>query len=187
MIQLLLFLTLGAVLFVFLIVLARRGKAEGGGTALVEARQALFTLQTDLLPPAFVSRIFARDDLEFVRSQRSPALEDLFLTERRRIALQWVDGVREQVALLRQLHLGSARFYARLEFKTEVRLALDFLLLSLSCRLLHVAFLIGGAYAMPGTVTSVAGKAGRVCEVSQRSLAFLTRDPDSPRGLSAGS
>jgi hypothetical protein len=173
-IQLLFFLTVGAILFAFLVVLARRGRAEGGAEVLVAARQALFTLQTELLSDGLVARIFDGDDLDFVLSESTPQVKALFLEERNRIALMWVGRVRNQIQLLRQLHLGSARFYARLDFKAEIALAVDFMLLLVSCRALQVAFLIGGPYAAPRVVGTVAEAATRVCEVSGRSLAFLT-------------
>jgi hypothetical protein len=174
-IQLLLIFALAAVFFAFLAALAWRGRAEGGAKVLVEARQALFTLETELLSHGLVDRIFARDDLEFVISQQAPAVSNFFLQERKRIALIWVERVRSQVAHLRHLHLGSARFYARLDFKTELSLAWDFTVLLVSCRALHLVFLVGGPYVAPGLVGNVAGAAGRVCDVSRQSLAFLTK------------
>jgi hypothetical protein len=177
-IQLLFFLTVGGVLFVFLLLLARRGKAEGGAEALVGARQALFALQTDLLPPWLVGRIFAQDDLDFVASEGTAELRALFLKDRKKIALFWVDRVQDEIRLLRYLHLGSARFYARLDFRSEIALAADFALLFFTCRALQFALHLGGPYAASGMVGTVAGAAARVCDVSGRSLAFLT----TPRG-----
>ncbi len=174
MVQLLFFLGVGGLLFVFLLVLSRRGKAEGGARALVGARQALFTLRSELLPPDLVTRIFAREDLEFVLSLHSAAVQSVFFAQRKRIALIWVERIQAQIRHLRHLHLGSARFYARLEFKTELSLAWNFTILLVSCRALKTAILIGGAYAAPAMVGTVAGAATRVCEISAKSLAFLT-------------
>ena len=173
MIQLLFFLTVGGVLFAFLLLLARRGRAEGGAQALVSARQALFTLQTELLPAGLVERIFAQDDLDFVTSEGFPEIRGIFLKDRRKVAILWIERVRDQIRLLRYLHLGSARFYARLDFKTELFLAGDFALLFVSCWALQAVFVMGGAYAAPGMVGTVAAAAGRVCEISKQSLAFL--------------
>jgi hypothetical protein len=186
-IQLLLILGLATVLFAFLLVLAWKGRAEGGGEVLVEARQALVTLETELLSHRLVDRIFAKDDLEFVVSEQSPAMIRLFMKERKRIALLWVERVGDQIRFLRQLHLGSARYYARLDFKTEVLLAWDFTILLVTCQALHVVFFVGGAYVAPGMVGNVAAVAGRVCDVSRQSLAFLTKPGfDHLGGASAG-
>lgn len=173
MFQLLFFLTIGVLLFAFLFLLVRRGKAEGGARALVGARQALYTLRSELLLHELVARIFARDDREFVLSLHSPSVETVFFTQRKRVALMWVERIRRQVRHLRHLHLGSARFYARLEFKTELSLAWNFTVLLVSCRALQFAIIVGGPYAAPAMVGTVTQAASHVCEISARSLAFL--------------
>jgi hypothetical protein len=176
-IQLLIFLIIGIALFSCLMVLALRGKAEGGAATLVEAQQALESLQSDLLDVNITTRLFAKEDVEFVRSQAFPKVEALFLRERKRVAILWVDRVRAQIRLLRRLHLGSARFYARLSVKAELELAMDFALLLVSCRALQLAFVLGGPFAAPGIAGAVTQAAGRVCEVSRQSLAFLVVNP----------
>jgi len=175
-IQLLFFLFLAAAFFAFLLYFAYRGRAEGGAAVLVEARQALVTLENDLLPHDFVAGIFAKDDLEFVRAEGSRAIERLFVQERRKIALIWVERVERQIRQLRHLHLGSARFYAQLNVRTELSLAWDFGILVVNCQALRLALLLGGAYAAPVVVGRVAEAASRVCDISRRSLSFLTQN-----------
>jgi len=179
-VQLVFFLAVGVLLLVFLAFLAWRGRAEGAAVALVEARQAVATLQMELLPPSLVRRIFAREDLRFVRSHGTPEIEELFLKERKRIAILWLDRLTTEIQLLRRLHLGAARFYARLSVKAELSLAWDFAVLLLGCRLLRIAFAMGGPYAAPRMVETVAETATRICEVSREALAFLSR-PDMPK------
>ncbi|HEY6466041.1 MAG TPA: hypothetical protein VIY69_08625 [Candidatus Acidoferrales bacterium] len=174
MFQLIFFSSVGLLLFVLLLVLARRGKAEGGARALVGARQALYTLRSELLLHDMVARIFARDDFDYVLSLRSASVQTVFFTQRKRIALMWVERIQAQVRHLRHLHLGSARFYARLEFKTELSLAWNFTILLVSCRALQFAIVVGGPYAAPAIVGTVTQAAWHVCEISARSLAFLT-------------
>jgi hypothetical protein len=122
-----------------------------------------------------------------VLSLRSPAVQSVFFAERKRIALIWVERVQAQIRHLRYLHLGSARFYARLEFKTELSLAWNFTILLVSCRALKVAILVSGPYAAPAMVGTVANAATRVCEISARSLAFLTGSGLEGLGGSTGS
>jgi hypothetical protein len=173
MFQLIFFSSVGLLLFALLLVLARRGRAEGGARALVGARQALYTLRSELLLQELVGRIFGREDMDYVLSLRSPSVEAVFFAQRKHIALMWVERIRTQVRHLRHLHLGSARFYARLEFKTELSLAWNFTILVLSCRVLQFAVFVGGPYAAPMIVGRVTEAAGHVCEISARSLAFL--------------
>lgn len=174
MIQLIFFLSIGALLFSSLFFLARRNpRPEGGSTALVEARQALSALQSGLLPRELVRRMFAQEDLEFVRSEAPKPVQALFLEERKRIALLWIDQVRAQIRSLRRFHRGSARFYARLNPRLEMELALWFAGLMCACRILHIVVYVGGPYAAPRMVGAMANAAARACKISEQSLAFL--------------
>jgi hypothetical protein len=184
--QLIFFLSVAAILLIFLIALARRGKAEGAGRVLVGAHRAVFTLETELLANRIVNRIFSREDMDYVLSAESPQAVSILRKERKRIAILWVDRVRGQIRQLQALHLGSARFYARLDVRTELSLACDFALLMLGCRALHIVFAVAGPYATPRLVTNVAEAATRVCFVSRQSLAFLGPGLKTLGGPSSG-
>jgi hypothetical protein len=186
-IQLILILVVAALLFVSLFFLALRSpQSEGGGQALADARQALNTLQAGLLPPELVGRIFAKADLDYVESAGSERVREMFCRERRRIALSWLGQVHRQVVSLRHFHLGAARFYARLSLWTELKLAGDFAALSLACRGMQALIYLGGPYAAPRTIGFTMALAGRVCEVSEKSLGFLTPAYATKANRSAG-
>lgn len=189
MIGLILFLAVGAGFLALLYFFARAKDArpEGGAEALVDACRALTSLQTALLPPELVERIFSRDDLDFVRQACSRGIQLSFLRERKRIALSWIAHVRKQVLRLKRFHSGQARRYARLEFHTEMALALDFASLLIVGRVLQAIFYIRGPYAAPGIVGRAIRAADAVCGVSERSLDFLAaRNTDRYGGRSAG-
>jgi hypothetical protein len=174
MIQLILFLLVGLLLLISLFSLARRSpRAEGAGEVLAEARQALNALQMGLLPPELVGRIFAKDDLEYVISATPKRVQEMFFRERKRVALSWVRQVRRQILSLRRFHLGAARFYSRLSFRSEMGLALDFVALLLACRALQIFLYLRGPYAAPRMIGMTMSTASRVCEISEKSLAFL--------------
>jgi len=173
-IQLIVFVLIGALLLLSVSSFAWRRRAEGGSGVLVQAQHALNTLQAGLLPADLVARIFDRADLHFVESHASPEIRSLFMEERKRVALLWVRRVRQQLESLQQFHLGSARFYARLNLRTELSLAADFAQLYFACRLLQVFVHLRGPYAAPRIVGATAATATKVCKVSQESLAFLT-------------
>lgn len=174
MTQLFFFLTVGAVFLVVLYFLVATDNAspEGSGDALVEARQALNLLQSSLSPELIV-RIFTREDLDFAKSTGSSAIKDLFLQERRRVALHWVARVRRHVLSLKQFHSREARRFAQLDARSEIALAFDFASLLLACRLLQIVFYVRGPYAAPRIVGLATGAGGKVCDVSERCLAFL--------------
>jgi hypothetical protein len=182
-IQLILFLGIGALFVLSLILLVRRApQAEGGAEALREARRALSSLQEELLPPELVARIFAREDLDYIVTSASDRVRTMFLAERKRIALSWVRHLRRQILSLRQFHLGSARHYARLNFRTEVVLAVAFANLLLASGSLELILRLRGPYGAARIVGATTASAARICEISEKSLGFLRQGSVSPFG-----
>lgn len=178
MIQLLFFLLVGAALLSALLFLGGRqsphARAEGNSHHLVDARKALDALQGELLPQPLVQRIFAREDLDYMVSLAMPrAVRDLFVHERRKIALLWIDQVRCQVSNLRRFHVGAARSYAQLGLRTEFALGCHFAALLCACSALRAAVYVAGPYAAPRIVDATASAAAGVCSISEQALAFL--------------
>lgn len=175
MIGLIVFLLIGAGLAVSLYLFARHSpRATGGAEALIKARHALTALRGSLLTGEVVGRILAREDRDYVSSAAPASVLELFVQQRRRIALAWVSQVRSQIISLRRFHFGRSRFYARLSFGSEVALALNFAMLLLACHMLQILFYFGGPYAAPRIVGKAVAVAGKVCGVSEKSLAFLS-------------
>lgn len=186
MIQLILFLFIGLLLLASLLVLARRsGRPEGSAEALVEARQALKHLQSGLLPSELVDRFFAAEDFEFVASAAPPAVNALFQRERKKIVLAWIGQVRQQIRSLRRFHLGTARFYSRLSFRSEMVLAMDFARLLITCRALQLLVYVGGARTAPRMIRATAAVGWRICDVTERALAFLTVPSQVERSIAS--
>jgi hypothetical protein len=175
LIELLFFLAIGTGLLVLLFVLARRaGTAEGSAKGLLEAKHALQKLQSDLLPPELVERIFTEEDLHYVAASAPRAIQEAFLRERKKIALVWTSRVRNHVLRLKEYHFRRSRFYSQLSLATELSLAMSFAALLLQCRMLQLLLLLGGPYAAPRLVGRTVAAAMRICAVSEKSLAFLT-------------
>jgi hypothetical protein len=173
-ITLVFFLLVGASLLFSLVLLARRAsRAEGSAQALVEAKHALQALQGELLPPDLVERIFAKQDFEFIASSTPQPVQELFVLERKKVAIAWAQQVRAGVRRLMNFHLLQARFYAQLSLATEMKLAVNFAALLLACRIMQFALYFGGPFAFPGLVGRTVGKAAQLCETSEKSLAFL--------------
>ena len=186
MIELIGFLGVSAVLLVTLYFFFRADvRTEGSAQTIVDARLALTALQDDLLPPHLVERIFAKDDLIYLESHASPRVREIFLSQRKQLALSWVKQVRGQVLNLRRFHLGSARFHPRLSFMTEGALAARFAFLLIECRALQAALYVRGAYGAPALVAMASGTAAKLCSVSERNLSFLR--PVHMKALADGS
>ncbi|HEY0704760.1 MAG TPA: hypothetical protein VGD60_18470 [Candidatus Acidoferrales bacterium] len=175
MIPLLLSLGLGLALVFLLYTLVRRSHVpvEGSAYQLVEARGSLHALQRELLPRDFIDRLFDRHDLEYVHNELPADIQRLFLEERKRISLLWVQRIRSEILNLMHFHRGHSRFHSKISVLTEIRLAADFTVLLVICRMLEAIFYFRGPYAAPRLVYSVAATAARLCTVSEQSLAFL--------------
>lgn len=140
---------------------------------MVGARRALDSLQQELLPPEVASRLFSKADLDYVASIGSAPMRQLFLRQRRKVALLWVAQLKTQVQSLRRFHLGRARYYSGLSLKRELVLALRFAELLLACRILRIVLHLPWGYRGGGMVTATARIAVRVCATSEFSLSFL--------------
>lgn len=184
MIGLVLYLLVAAALLAFLLVLAlrRRAPVEGSGRQCVEARQTLRTLQTGLLRPRVVERIFDRQDLSYVTAKTSPGIRKSFLAERKRISLLWVARLRGEIRNLMDFHLRYSRLHAKMSPMTEIRVALDFALLLLACSVLRILLSWRGPYGAPTLVSMTTAAGARVCAVSEESLAFLNPPAHNPFG-----
>jgi hypothetical protein len=175
-IQLLFFLLVGAALLSSLLFLSRHGssRVEEDSGVLLEARKALDALQGGLLPEELVQRIFAKDDLDYLISMAAPkSVRDLFVAERKKIALSWIGQVRRQISSLKRFHVSAARSYARLGLRTEFQLACHFAALLVGCRALRLAVYVGGPYVAPRMVGTTAVAAAKICAISEQSLGFL--------------
>jgi len=180
------FLIIGAALLLSLFLLARgTARADGAARALVDAKQALQALQGELLPPGLVERIFTKHDFNFVTSSTPRHVQVLFMAERKKVAVCWAQQVHAGVLRLMNFHVGQARFYTQLSLATEIKLAMNFAALLLACRIMQVALYVGGPYAVPGMIERTVGTAGRLCEASEKALAFL--EPSQGDELSKGS
>lgn len=175
MIALIFYVGAAVALFILMFVLSRphRAPVEGIAHQFVEARGSLHTLQQGLLPADLLNRIFDRRDLDYVQGQPSPDVRQLFLSQRKAISLMWVRRVRSEILNLMHFHRSHSRFHTNISILTEVRLALDFAVLLIVCRILETVFSVRGPYAAPRLVQSVANSASRLCTASEKSLAFL--------------
>ena len=187
MMQLVIFLALSVGLLVLLLMAMRRQPSHAAGSAgeLVTAKKTLESLQLGLLPAELVDQIFGERDLTYVGTIGSNEIRNLFLSERKRLALTWIRRVREQVRALRDFHVSRSRMFTQMSRWRELSLAFDFAGLEGRCRVLLLLLLWRGPYAAPGFARRTAATAGRVCSTLDQSLAFLT--PSIPVSLASES
>jgi hypothetical protein len=172
---LILFLMIGALLLLALLYLMVRSPDHEASSPdpLCDARQAVEALESALLPPEMIGRVFAREDFDYVTSSFPEDICRMFLRERRQIARSWVNMVEKQILALRRFHRIAARQHSGLSFRAEAGLAFDFAALLLACRALQVLLYLRGPFAAPQIVGATVTAATRVCEASKQSMAFL--------------
>lgn len=164
---------IGLILLLLLAAFRRKPRAEGSAQALVEARQALRALQVGLLPAGLLESFFATADLEYVRAAAPEPVIQLFLEERKRIVLAWVNQVRLQIIGLQHFHFGHSRHFVHVSLAKEVVLALKFAALRMRCRALYLKVYFRGPYGASYNFEKMTASAARLCSISERSLAFL--------------
>ncbi|MGH9746292.1 MAG: hypothetical protein ACRD59_09310, partial [Candidatus Acidiferrales bacterium] len=167
MIQLLFFVIVGVGLLLLLLIALRRppSAAEGGAGALVTAKHTLKVLQQGLLPAELIDRLFGQQDLEYVESIACSEIREIFMAERKRLALAWVQQVRRQIHSLKEFHTHRSRLYASMSRRTELAVALGFADLEFQCRILQLLLQVRGTYVAPRLVRRTAAAAAGLCAV----------------------
>ena len=90
-------------------------------------------------PRVVLDRIFKREDLDFVARQDSREALELFQRERKRIAHFWIRQIRQEISGIRQAHVAMVRERSDLDPATELKVALEYLLVSGLCWLMTAA------------------------------------------------
>ena len=105
---------------------------------------------TEACPEEFVSRIFSRDDWEFVRGIKCGGIERLFSRERKRVALAWVRQTSAMIRRVMRGHAEAARQSRNLEVSVEVSILTQYLALMAVCAILSLAIQLAGPLWLGG-------------------------------------
>jgi hypothetical protein len=149
----------GVVLLLLLLALAIKGWLRS--RELLEP--ALPTADEDgvsICPEEFVSRVFSRDDGNFVRKLGAFDIERLFQKERKKVALLWVRQTANMIRKLMAAHARAARQSRNLEFSTEISILSQFVISMAACAVLSLAVQVAG----PPMVASLAQLAQRLSQ-----------------------
>ncbi|MGB8324549.1 MAG: hypothetical protein WCE52_16440 [Candidatus Acidiferrum sp.] len=96
---------------------------------------------------AIQEAIFSGEDWEFIKRERCPALEELFLSERKAVACYWLTVTSSRISAIRHNHLQNSRLAHDLSPGQELRLLGRFLYLSVVCRVGLLVIQLGGPLA----------------------------------------
>jgi hypothetical protein len=101
-------------------------------------------------PAEYVSKIFSRDDWEFVAAMKSPALERFFREERKSLALLWVQQTTASIQKIMRQHAELSRRSEDLDFATEMKLFSRYAELRMICGILVVSIELAGPLWLRG-------------------------------------
>jgi hypothetical protein len=121
---------------------------------------ARFALES--CPAEYVSKIFSRDDWEFVAAMKSPSLERFFSEERKSLALLWVQQTSADVQKIMRQHAELSRRSEDLDFATEIKLFSRYAELRMICGILVVSIELAGPLWLRGLALHVSKLSQRI-------------------------
>jgi hypothetical protein len=101
-------------------------------------------------PAEYVSKIFSRDDWEFVAAMKSPSLERFFREERKSLALLWVQQTSADIRKIMRQHAELSRRSEDLDFVTEMKLFSRYAELRMICGILVLSIELAGPLWLRG-------------------------------------
>jgi hypothetical protein len=120
----------------------------------------------DVLPIGDIaSRIFSREDREFVLRLGSPGLRSMYQQERREVALLWVARISGAVGNIMHEHRLASRYTRNLDAGTEAKLVLQHARFRLVCGLLMLLIRIFGPHALGDLAAHVGELYQRISKV----------------------
>ena len=105
-----------------------------------------------------LDRLFGCEDWHFVLNHGSKKVQQLFLLERKKIALCWLSEIRSQSKAAMRFHVSHASKSEKLQPIQELKLAIDFFMIRIKCAFIAVMLLLRGPVALRGMV----GRASRL-------------------------
>ena len=121
------------------------------------------------LPRAdLIRRCFSTNDLAFAAKLRSPAILQLLLRERRRLALEWLRLTRRIATRLFRLHVHTVRHAADLRPTAEAKLAAQVCVFLMACQLMSVMVRLYGPFRTQTSLRSVQSLANVLAALSGR-------------------
>jgi len=123
--------------------------------------------------PGFIAEaVFSPRDWLFIQQQSSPALNSLFIHERRALAIHWLRDCLAAIHSVRANHLRQSRHSRDLSVLAEARLLILFFYFSALCRCLLVAVRFVQPSVPRATALYIQKLAGRVLPSPQSPTAL---------------
>lgn len=177
------FLGVAVALLVLLLLWLRQPGSDTTAQDLAAVREGLAALTRRVPPRGLVERIFAPEDLDYVRRNTPVGTLPLFMDERRRLAILWLRSTKLRVQEVMVVYRRAVRGSKNLRAFVELRPAINYALFLLSCKLLQGLIEMFGPFALRGAVSYIEGLAEQVSVSTARlALAFNQRHVHGSNG-----
>jgi hypothetical protein len=175
------FVTLFAFLFIVWIgfSLLRREGAQSKNAPNLPEEPSAGALRAGPCPPEVLERIFEPGDSDFIARQHSCDAQQLFHRERKRLAYLWLRQTRHEIANIRQFHAEMARKTADLSPGTELKIAVECMLVSGMCWLMAVAIYFLGPIHTGGMARYASDLSARLWSMAEKSAGIPQSPPDT--------
>jgi hypothetical protein len=135
------------------------------------AREALDAI---FVETAAIQRVFSAEDAAFISHSGSLKLQNLFLKERKALAMHWLRKTQKQVAHLMGLHLRLAGYARESNPTFELKLAVKYVLFLFLSNLVLLLLWLRGPFRTGRVIAYMVGFAGSFCTIFSLRLASVS-------------
>lgn len=180
--QLLPYLGVGVLLFVLLVLWARQSfLARTSRVELLEPRRQRIDVSSAVPHRDLVERVFGLQDWEFISREAPPEIQRMFQRERTTLVISWLRRARDRISQVMHAHVAAVRLNEGLQFGTEIRIALNYLLFLILCEFMVGLIWLRGPIRTRKVVLRTVRSAARLRATFERLMTIV--DPASQTGL----
>lgn len=150
---------------------ALRAKSPALGSQETPESQLLDALE--IRPQMMAHQIFDDRDWNFVREAAPTEERPLFLRDRKRVALIWLEEMRKQVAEVMWLHRQAARRATDLSATLELQIAANYFAFLFCWRAMQIGIHLRGPFGARLMMERLLGCSRRLWQESEQLLASL--------------
>jgi hypothetical protein len=167
------FVLLGTLILILgarLALLASSARTQRRSVTIEEFANAREALDTAIVETAAIGRIFSSEDIEFISRSSTRKVQQLFLRERKALAMQWLRKTQKEVAQFMDLHLRLAAYPHEPGPKFELKLAGKYVAFIVVSYLLLLLVWLRGPFKARRVVGYTCAVAGYLCSICSMRL-----------------
>jgi hypothetical protein len=158
---------------------ASNARTPSRSVTIEEFANAREALDTAIVETAAIERIFSSEDIEFISRSSDRKVQQLFLKQRKALAMQWLRKTQKEVAQFMDLHLRLAGYPHEPSPRFELKLAGKYVAFIVVSYLLLLLVWLRGPFKARRVVGYTCAVAGYLCSICSMRLERIA-DP-APR------